>query len=389
MKTSINFKPVKSDSEIHNFRRKIFSYIRKDLVKNNEYWSEEKISSRLQKIENYCKEKSGRKLQKNAIPIREAVVVIKENTTMMELQNLAEKLKIELGIEVFQIAIHKDEGHYDQDTGEWKANYHAHMVVDFQDKTTGKTLKHKSFHYSKMQDLAAECLRMERGIPGSKKRLEAIEFKLMKKEEDYRNLIRKIEIIATHFSSDQPLELIVKEQNDLGQDKINIEKTMEKFKIALKVFKSDNELSKQKLQAKNKKILDYENKILELFKVIRKYQKEQFQLISNPNFFEKKKSEIENSVLKLIENALKYEIQNRPRDNWKSTDFVMVELPKIFENLALKNGIPLNYFDAIFLRKDTRDRLLDIMKFITKKLKNPQFKMYFFFVAIFTMLISN
>ncbi|MCD9616408.1 hypothetical protein [Chryseobacterium gleum] len=80
MKTSINFKAVKTGSEAHNFRRKTFDYI-KDFTEKNEYWAENKISDRLL-IEAYCKEKSGRKLQKNAMPVREAVVVIKENTTM-------------------------------------------------------------------------------------------------------------------------------------------------------------------------------------------------------------------------------------------------------------------------------------------------------------------
>ena len=93
MKTSINFKAVKSDSETHNFRKKTFDYIRKDLTSKNEYWIEQKIADRIQQIEAYCKEKSGRKLQKNAMPVREAVVVIKEDTTMLELQNLTKRLK--------------------------------------------------------------------------------------------------------------------------------------------------------------------------------------------------------------------------------------------------------------------------------------------------------
>lgn len=83
MNTFINFKAVKSDSETHNFRKKTFDYIRKDLTPKNEYWMEQKIADRIQKIEAYCKEKSGRKLQKNAMPFREAVVVIKEDTTTL------------------------------------------------------------------------------------------------------------------------------------------------------------------------------------------------------------------------------------------------------------------------------------------------------------------
>ena len=39
-----------------------------------------------------------------------------------------------------------------------------------------------------MQDLAAECLEMERGVSGSLARLEAVEFKIKKKEEDLKIL---------------------------------------------------------------------------------------------------------------------------------------------------------------------------------------------------------
>ena len=49
MKTSINFKVVKSDSETHNFRKKTFDYIRKDLTPKNEYWMEQKIADRIQR----------------------------------------------------------------------------------------------------------------------------------------------------------------------------------------------------------------------------------------------------------------------------------------------------------------------------------------------------
>ena len=76
MKTSINFKAVKTDSEAHNFRRKTFDYIKKDLTGKNEYWGENKISDKLRSIEAYCKEKSGRKLQKNALPMRAVLTLV-------------------------------------------------------------------------------------------------------------------------------------------------------------------------------------------------------------------------------------------------------------------------------------------------------------------------
>ena len=68
MKTSINFKAVKSDSETHNFRKKTFDYIRKDLTPKHEYWQEQKTADRLQKIETYCKENPDENCRKMQCP---------------------------------------------------------------------------------------------------------------------------------------------------------------------------------------------------------------------------------------------------------------------------------------------------------------------------------
>ncbi|WP_090024925.1 hypothetical protein [Chryseobacterium oleae] len=65
MKTSVNFKAVKIDSEARNFRRKTFDYIRKDLTGKNEYCVENKISDRFKSIEVYYKEKSRKNNQSN------------------------------------------------------------------------------------------------------------------------------------------------------------------------------------------------------------------------------------------------------------------------------------------------------------------------------------
>ena len=56
------------------------------------------------------KEKTGRKMQAKAEPLREGVVVIKEDTTMEELQELGKRFQERFGVTPVQIAIHKDEG---------------------------------------------------------------------------------------------------------------------------------------------------------------------------------------------------------------------------------------------------------------------------------------
>lgn len=341
MKTSINFKAAKSDSEIHNFRKKSFDYIRKDLTHKNEYWMEQKIADRLLKIESYCKEKSGRKLQKNAMPVREAVVVIKENTTMQDLHNLSKRLEEELKIRIFQIAIHKDEGHYDKNTKEWKPNYHAHLVADWQDLQTGKTLKHQSFHYSKMQDLASECLEMERGISGSLARLEAVEFKIKKKEEDLKILEEHYNEMKSELESKKSEDLIVKESDFLGFQKIKTDKTIENYKKALKTNNIQLLKNKTELEAKEKQIAELNTKIESLKKEVFFFKSKNSALLTNETVFafEKKKymDSVENTLKKAI---LQESIKIRNLQNLNDTE-LKDKMVQIIEKTSNENQIPV------------------------------------------------
>ena len=348
MKTSINFKAAKSDSEIHNFRKKSFDYIRKDLTPKNQYWMEQKIADRLLKIESYCKEKSGRKLQKNAMPVREAVVVIKENTTMQDLHNLSKRLEEELKIRIFQIAIHKDEGHYDKDTKEWKPNYHAHLVADWQDLQTGKTLKHQSFHYSKMQDLAAECLEMERGISGSLARLEAVEFKIKKREEDLKILEERYNEIKTELESKKSEDLIVKESDFLGFQKIKTDKTIENYKKAIKTNNIQLLKNKTELEFKEKQIAELKTKIESLKKEVFLFKSKNSALLTNETFFavEKKKylESVENTLKKaILQESIK--IPNLQNLNDTERKDKMIE---ILEKISKDNNIPISAFEEVF-----------------------------------------
>ena len=377
MKTSINFKAAKSDSEIHNFRKKSFDYIRKDLTHKNEYWMEQKIADQIQKIESYCKEKSGRKLQKNAMPIREAVVVIKENTTMQDLHNLSKRLEEELKIRIFQIAIHKDEGHYDKDTKEWKPNYHAHLVADWQDLQTGKTLKHQSFHYSKMQDLAAECLEMERGVSGSLARLEAVEFKIKKKEEDLKILEERYSQMQQEMESKKSEDLIVKESDFLGFQKIKTDKTIENYKKAIKTNNIQLLKNKTELEFKEKQIAELNTKIESLKKEVSFFKSKNSALLTSETVFavEKKK------YLESIENTLKKNILQEsikiPNIHTFSKDEIQDKLIEIVEKCAKENQIPDSALEEVF--KDAqRNKILysllskNIIEKQTQKLENEK-----------------
>ncbi|OVE56983.1 hypothetical protein B0E34_11720 [Chryseobacterium mucoviscidosis] len=361
MKTSINFKVVKSDSEIHNFRKKSFDYIRKDLTHKNEYWMEQKIADRLLKIEAFCKEKSGRKLQKNAMPVREAVVVIKENTTMQDLHNLSKRLEEELKIRIFQIAIHKDEGHYDKDTKEWKPNYHAHLVADWQDLETGKTLKHQSFHYSKMQDLAAECLEMERGISGSLARLEAVEFKIKKKEEDLKILEERYSQLQQELESKKAEDLIVKESDFLGFQKIKTDKTIENYKKAIKTNNIQLLKNKTELESKEKQIAELNTKIESLKKEVFFFKSKNSVLLTNEKVFavEKKKylDSVENTLKKaILQESIKIPNLHRLNDAERKDKII-----EILEKTSKENQIPVSAFEEFFKDSNKTAYLLNLL----------------------------
>lgn len=361
MKTSINFKAVKTDSEAHNFRGKTFDYIKKDLTVKNEYWVEVKILDRLRSIEAYCKEKSGRKLQKNALPVREAVVVIKENTTMQDLHKLSKRLEEELRIRIFQIAIHKDEGHYDKDSKEWKPNFHAHLVADWQDLETGKTLKHQSFHYSKMQDITAECLEMDRGVSGSKGRLEAIEFKVQKKEEELLLLNNRITEMKAAFTSKKFEDLIVKENDFLGFRKIKTDKTIENYERVFKSYNAELLKNKEILQSKTKIITELQQKNIELTKEVSLLKNKLSFILSNVTAYTNEKEIYFSSVKGTIIKAIKFEKFRQPKLFDTTKEKIIAILDSICKQVSEKNNIPFSSLEEIFKNPDSSLEIFSLL----------------------------
>ena len=188
--TSIHFQPVKPGSEVHNKREKELEYVHKERSSMNEYWQKDSQAARLADIAETVKAKTGRKMQAKATPIREAVVVIEDTTTMDDLQNLAQRLQQRFGIDVFQIAIHKDEG-YKNSKQQLKLNLHAHLVADWIDHQSGKSWKLDRNDMAEMQTICAEVLGMERGKSSDKQHLSALQYKT--KAEEKRAAVMKEE----------------------------------------------------------------------------------------------------------------------------------------------------------------------------------------------------
>ncbi len=126
------------------------------------------------------KKRTKQKLQKKAITLLSAVVNIKSDTNLDDLKKLGKELEKKLGTRIYQIAIHRDEGHID-DAGNKIINEHAHILFSGLDES-GKSIRRKltKSMLRELQDLTAETLDMQRGRSAKetkRKRLDTYDYK--------------------------------------------------------------------------------------------------------------------------------------------------------------------------------------------------------------------
>ncbi len=218
--TSIHIEPVKQGSEQHNRRQKELDYVRKDLTHKNESWEVDTVGHRLELIKEKYKKTTGQRLQAKATPIREGVAVIDSNTTMEQLKDFAHMVDERFGIKTIQIHIHRDEGYLN--SKEWKPNLHAHMVFDWTDQATGKTLKLNRQDMAEMQTILSECLGMQRGKSSSKKHLNALQYKTESEQERLQQLKGQIRANKAVFTVQNVLDgiLHLNEKNTLKNENL-------------------------------------------------------------------------------------------------------------------------------------------------------------------------
>ena len=155
-------------------------------------------------------------LPKNAVPVKEAVVKIKKDTSIEELRAWADLMEKKYGIRAVAIYIHLDEGHwgtlkegqtedmYRRDDGKewkrmnefgeweyWKSNDHAHVDFDWFDHNKGRCISLGKQVMSDMEDDLARILGMERGTPKAVSGVQGIDTWDYKKQEENKRLAEK------------------------------------------------------------------------------------------------------------------------------------------------------------------------------------------------------
>lgn len=169
--SSINFKKSNAIQTRHNDRDLPPNYLISDTgcEVNRNHREALKLRNEIIKkaIETYNEKKAPKAPKFKATSYEwSAVVNIKSDTNMQDLENLAEHFEKKYGFQCYQIAIHRDEG-YINDDGEKIINHHAHLEFITLDKETGKNMYRRELISPKIlrqiQTEVAEILNMKRG----------------------------------------------------------------------------------------------------------------------------------------------------------------------------------------------------------------------------------
>jgi hypothetical protein len=195
-------------------------------------------------------QKVGQKVQDKFAPVREGVILIAPHHTADDLMKLGQKLEQKFGIKTIQVYCHKDEGHYEKETGKWKANLHGHMVFDWTDHQSGKAVRLNKMDMSKMQTLIADELGLERGEKSDKKHLNSLQFKIKQEEENLKGVYNLDKGLSQAFSIIKQSEGLEKEFGELTRQKNmvfeDVEQSLKMFQRELLRIERDMEQMERK-----------------------------------------------------------------------------------------------------------------------------------------------
>jgi len=311
-------------------------------------------------------EKHKRSLPSNTKTLFSAIVNLKENSTIQDVEKVANYLKEKLGVTIYQIAIHEDEGHFEND--KFIKNRHAHIIFSGLDKNARSIKRNKlNIHFLRqLQDDVAKILKMQRGRSrkiGERKRLNTYEYKKAVKNLDnniqelkqkfkldktkiqkytkifdnwlneyvgFFNKIKKDDVLKlfTKFLTkmNNTISHLEKENKQLKEQLSNIKIEHSKIKYELEQLKKENEFLKKEAQkiiektkqldsvkilTKNKK-LEKENKelkitIKKLKELISELRKQMIELNKQLNEHEKIFSKEDYQYLSKLKKDLKKE----------------------------------------------------------------------------------
>ena len=270
-----------------------------------------------------------------------AVVNIKPETTMNDLKKLAQHFSDKYGFQCYQIAIHRDEGHIN-DNGEKEINHHAHLEFITLDKNTGKQLfKLRDFNPQKMREIqteVAEILQMERGqdkrISGAK-RIEPRAYARLKEQE--RQEKREIKKELTNTKAE-----LTSNKNELNSVKNELETTKKELKaLSANAIRKRVEQERKAWLNTNKALHEQGAELIftpKHYKELRELGKKAFTSLD----------ELENALKELEKRIRKEKRQNqsnKPQISTTKKDFKSRLIDEYYSDLSTKHDLTPFYFN--------------------------------------------
>ena len=296
--SSINFKKSNAIQTRHNDRDLPPNYLISDTGCEVNRTHKEALKLRNEIIENainaYNKNKSPKAPNFKAKSYEwSAVVNIKSDTNMQDLERLAKHFETKYGFQCYQIAIHRDEGYIEN--GEKHINHHAHLEFITLDKETGKNMYRRELISPKIlrqiQTEVAEILNMQRGQDkriSKRERVEPRKYAQLKEQEKKVQKELKAELEQEKLSTKEIKAYIEQfRKNCTGKD------------LPKEFFRDISNLKKQAEEPTTKEFLDDTLETL-----LQSYLKEKEKNIE----LETKNKEIETEILSKQE--LEIEFQN-------------------------------------------------------------------------------
>lgn len=333
-----------------------------------------------------------------------AVVNIKPDTTMQDLENLAKHFNDKYGFQCYQIAIHRDEGHIDEN-GQKQINHHAHLEFITLDKETGKNRQReiKPQTLRQIQTETAQILQMQRGVDkriSKTKRIEPRKYAQLK-EQEKENLKKQKELLKHEKAQNdktltQMKENATKSKFDALSDELELITTKKQIKerieqerkawIAEQEHTADDYKALRELKAELEKALETEKEQAKL--TIERLNNEILKLKNRLDKEKKEKEQTEKALkeqetkINILEGDLSHEraknekLQTQEQENILKAEneklkMEKAELIEIFSPTMRKWERDANYIEKfdVLMGSDTKQKAFDTAIASDKNLK--------------------
>ena len=336
--SSINFKKSNAINTEHNDRTLPPNYLLNDNLGvecNFKHDEARRLKNQIisSAMETYTA-RTGQKFQSKSYEWS-AVVNLKPSSTMAELEKLATHFTEKYGFQCYQIAIHRDEGHINEQ-GEKVLNHHAHLEFITLDKETGKntfrSISKKDLR--QIQDEVAEILQMQRGVDkrlSGAKRIEPRAYAKMK-ENEKKQRAKELENVKSEIkfqANKEFLEMQDKKDDEISRlkrEKNEIKTAFEQTRKEMIAEKNNSKKEYDELSLLKKALLDDENATLEQAikeiqrlrlaqKIIKEQEKKLAQLEKQIKELNEKLSQNDKNGSNFVENQKNIELPQKEKEN--------------------------------------------------------------------------